>query len=58
MIGKENNHLMFENISHDRFIFCEEDRTEIARTDFIIMFSPEEYNAGSICKTYYHANTK
>ena len=54
--GKENHKSIFENVSHDRCIFCGNDRTEIARTDFTIMFSPEEYNTGSICKTYYHAN--
>ena len=51
--GKENHHSVFENVSHDRCIFCGGDRTEIARTDFTIMFSSEEYNTGSICKTCY-----
>ena len=54
--GKENHKSVFENTSHDRCIFCGGDRTEIARTDFTIIFSPEEYNTGSICKTCYHAN--
>lgn len=56
--GKENHHSVFENISYYRCIFCGDDRTEIARTDFTIMFSPEEYNTGYICKSCYHANAK
>ena len=56
--GKENHHSVFENVSHDRCIFCGGDRTEIHSTNFTIMFSPEEYNTGSICKTCYHANAK
>ena len=56
--GIENHKSVFENVSHNRCIFCGDDRTEIARTDFTIMFSPEEYNTGSICKTCYHANAK
>ena len=56
--GKENHKSVFENTSHDRCIFCGGDRTEIARTDFTIMFSTEEYNTGSICKTCYSANAK
>jgi len=51
--GKENHRSVFENVSHDRCIMCNSDRT-----DFTIMFSPEEYNTGSICKTCYHANAK
>ena len=58
MTGKENHSSVFENISHDRCIFCSDDRTEIARTDFTIQFSEFEYNTGSICKTCYHANAK
>ena len=38
--------------------FCGGSRTEIARTDFTIMFSEFEYNTGSICKTCYSANAK
>ena len=56
--GKKNHKSVFENVSHDRCIFCGDDRTEIARTDFTIMFSPEEYNTDSICKTCYSANAK
>ena len=56
--SKENHKSIFENVSHDRCIFCGDDRTEIARTDFIIMFSKFEHNTGSICKTYYSANAK
>ena len=48
----------FSNIEYDRCIFCGGDRTEIARTDFTIMFSEFEYNTGSICKSCYHANAK
>jgi len=54
--GKENHRSLFDNVSHDRCIMCNQDRTEIARTDFVIMFSEFEYNKGSICKTCYHAN--
>ena len=43
---------------HDRCIFCGEDRTEIASTDFIIYFSELKYSTGSICKSCYSANTK
>ena len=50
--GKENDKSVFENISHDRCIMCNSDRTEIARTDFTIMFSEFEYNTGSICKKF------
>ena len=46
--GKENHKSVFENVSHDRCIFCGDDRTEIARTDFTIMFSPEASHTGSI----------
>ena len=56
--GRENHKSVFENISHDRCIFCGGDRTEIARTDFTIYFSEFEYSTGSICKTCYHANAK
>jgi len=28
-IGKENHRLVFENVSHDRCIMCNNDRTEI-----------------------------
>ena len=56
--GKENHRSVFEDVSHDRCIFCGGDRTEIARTDFTIMFSEYEYNMGSICKSCYHANAK
>jgi len=42
--AKENHWSVFENISHDCCIFCGGDRTEIARTDFTIMFSTEVYN--------------
>lgn len=38
--GKENHRSVFENVSHDRCIFCGDDRTKIARTDFTIMFHP------------------
>ena len=56
--GKENHKSLFENVSHDRCIFCGSDREEIARTDFTIMFSEFEYSTGSICKSCYHANAK
>ena len=56
--GKENHKSLFDNVSHDRCIFCGSDREEIARTDFTIMFSEFEYSTGSICKTCYHANAK
>ena len=56
--GKENHKSVFENTNYDRCIFCGGDRTEIARTDFTIMFSEYEYNTGSICKSCYHANAK
>ena len=56
--GKENHRSIFENVSHDRCIFCGGDRTEIARTDFVLMFSEHEYTKGSICKTCYTANAK
>ena len=56
--GKENHKSVFENTSHYRCIFCGGDRTEIARTDFTIMFSEFEYSTGSICKTCYSANAK
>ena len=56
--GKENHRSVFEDASHDRCIFFGGDRTEIARTDFTIMFSEYEYNTGSICKSCYHANAK
>ena len=42
--GKENHKSLFENVSHDRCIFCGSDREEIARTDFTIMFSEFEYS--------------
>lgn len=35
---KENHHLLFEGVSHDCYIFCSNDHTKIARTDFRIMF--------------------
>ena len=54
--GKENHKSLFDNVSHDRCIFCGSDRTEIARTDFVLMFSEFEYSKGSICKSCYHAN--
>ena len=56
--GKENHHSVFENVSHDRCIFCGGDRTEIYSTNFIIYFSEFEYSTGSICKSCYHANAK
>mgnify|MGYP003127429691 FL=1 len=56
--GRENHKSVFENTSHDRCIFCGGDRTEIARTDFTIMFSEYEYSTGSICKTCYSVNAK
>ena len=49
---------VFENVSHDRCIFCGGDRTEIHSTDFTIYFSEFEYSTGSICKSCYHANAK
>ena len=49
---------LFDNVEYDRCIFCGGSRTEIARTDFTIMFSEFEYNTGSICKTCYSANAK
>lgn len=48
--GKKNHKSVFENVSHDRCIFCGDDRTEIARTDFTIMFSPE------VCAEMVHWN--
>jgi len=56
--GKENHSSIFDNVEYDRCIFCGNNRTEIARTDFTIMFSEFEYNTGSICKTCYAANAK
>ena len=56
--GKENHKSVFENVSHDRCIFCGGDRTEIHSTDFTIYFSEFEYSTGSICKSCYHANAK
>ena len=56
--GKENYTSLFDNVEFDRCIFCGGTRTEIARTDFTIMFSEFEYNTGSICKVCYHANAK
>ena len=56
--GKENHKSLFENVEYDRCIFCGGDRTEIARTDFVLMFSEFEYTKGSICKSCYHANAK
>ena len=57
--GKENDKSLYEhNRVIDRCIFCGGDRTEIARTDFTIMFSEFEYTTGSICKSCYHANAK
>ena len=56
--GKENHQSLFENVEIDRCIFCGGDRTEIARTDFVLMFSEFEYSKGSICKSCYHANAK
>ena len=56
--GKENHKSLFDNVSHDSCIFCGSDRTEIARTDFVLMFSEFEYSKGSICKSCYHANAK
>ena len=40
--GKENHKSVFENVSHDRCIFCGGDRTEIHSTDFTIYFSEFE----------------
>ena len=57
--GKENDKSRYENNRViDRCIFCGNDRTEIARTDFTIMFSEFEYSTGSICKSCYHSNAK
>ena len=56
--GKENHKSVFENVSHDRCIFCGGDRTEIHSTDFTIYFSEFEYSTGSICKSCYQANAK
>ena len=56
--GKENHKSVYENVSHDRCIFCGTDRTEIARTDFTIYFSEFEYSTVSIWKSCYHANAK
>ena len=39
-------------------LYCGDDRTEIARTDFTIMFSEYEYNTGSFCKSCYHSKAK
>ena len=54
--GKENHQSLFDTVSHDRCIFCNQDSVEIAKTDFTIMFSEFEYNTGSICKKCYSAN--
>ena len=54
----KSNKSLFDNVEYDRCIFCGGSRTEIARTDFTIMFSEFEYNTGSICKTCYSANAK
>ena len=56
--GKENHKSVFENVDYGRCIFCNNDRTEIARTDFTIVFSEFEHNTGAICKSCYHANAK
>ena len=56
--GKENHKSVFENVDYGRCIFCNNDRTEIARMDFTIVFSEFEHNTGSICKSCYHANAK
>ncbi len=56
--GKENHRSVFENVEYDRYIFCNSDRTEIAKRNFKIIFSEFEYNTGSICKSCYHANAK
>lgn len=50
--GRENHKSVFENTSHDRCIFCGDNRTEIAQTDFTIMFSGYEYSTGSMI--YFH----
>ena len=54
--GKENHKSIFENTNFDRCIFCGGDQREIARTDFVLMFSEFEYTKGSICKSCYTAN--
>lgn len=54
--GKENHKSVFENVSHDKCIMFDNDRTEIARTDFVILFREFEYNKGKICKICYQAN--
>jgi hypothetical protein len=57
--GKENHsnqYLIMLNMIVVSFVV--DNRTEIARTDFTIMFSEFEYNTGSICKTCYAANAK
>jgi len=54
--GKENHKSVFENIEYDRCIFCNSDRTEIAKRNFTIVFSELEHNTGSICKSCYYAN--
>ena len=56
--GKENHKSIFDNVSHDRCIFCGGDRTEIARTDFTIMFSEFKYRTRSNHKACYSANAK
>ena len=46
--GKENHSSLFDNVEFDRCIFCGDNRTEIAQTDFTIMFSGYEYSTGSM----------
>jgi len=52
------NILQISNPIQDRCIFCGDNGTEVASTDFIIYFSEVKYSTGSICKSCYNANTK
>ena len=52
------NILQISNPIQDRCIFCGDNGTEVASTDFIIYFSEFKYSTGSICKSCYNANTK
>ena len=54
--GKENHKSLFDNVSHDRCIFCG-NHDEI-KTTMTIVFSDHETNTGPICKRCYHANSR
>ena len=52
------NILQISNPIQDRCIFCGDNGTEVASTDFIIYFSEFKYSTGSICKSCYNANNE